>query len=189
MRATQLLRQQAALPPAAEQLQVGQRGRKSHSEAMEALAGEVERRARKAGKGIVLILAGEAEGVAAARRACPPLDALLPEPLALPDFSPKEVAILVDAMASPDLAAIALPVRASMTDTDSAFSPDMEPATILAIASTPSEFRGSDSVTTVTDAVRGTNARPMPIWSSSPLMTTVADRTCDIWEIILASTF
>ena len=69
-------------------------------EAMEALAGEVERRARKAGKGIVLILAGEAEGVAAARRACPPLDALLPEPLALPDFSPKEVAILADAMAS-----------------------------------------------------------------------------------------
>jgi SpoVK/Ycf46/Vps4 family AAA+-type ATPase len=69
-------------------------------EAMEALASEVERRARKAGKGIVLILAGEAEGVAAARRACPPLDALLPEPLALPDFSPREVAILVDAMAS-----------------------------------------------------------------------------------------
>ena len=69
-------------------------------EAMEAIASEVERRARKAGKGIVLILAGEAEGVAAARRACPPLDALLPEPLALPDFSPREVAILVDAMAS-----------------------------------------------------------------------------------------
>ena len=63
------------------------------------LAGEVERRARAGGKGIVLILAGEAEGVAAARRACPPGRAA-PEPLALPDFSPKEVAILADAMAS-----------------------------------------------------------------------------------------
>ena len=41
-------------------------------EAMEALAAEVERRARKAGKGVVLILAGEADGIAAARRLCPP---------------------------------------------------------------------------------------------------------------------
>jgi SpoVK/Ycf46/Vps4 family AAA+-type ATPase len=69
-------------------------------EAMEALAAEVERRARKAGKGIVLIVAGEAEGVCSARRACPPLDALLPEPLMLPDFSASEVVVLMDAMAS-----------------------------------------------------------------------------------------
>ena len=69
-------------------------------EAMEALATEVERRARKAGKGIVLILSGEVEGVAAARRACPPLDALLPAATVLPDFSPSEVAVLIDAMAS-----------------------------------------------------------------------------------------
>ena len=44
---------------------------------------------------------------------------------------------LVEAMASPDLAAMARPVRASITETDSAFSPAIEPATILAIASTP----------------------------------------------------
>ena len=69
-------------------------------EAMEALATEVERRARKAGKGIVLILAGDVEGVAAARRSCPQLDALLPAPTVLPDFSPSEVVVLIDAMAS-----------------------------------------------------------------------------------------
>jgi len=40
-------------------------------EAMEALAQEIERRARKAGKGVVLILSGEADGIAAARRLCP----------------------------------------------------------------------------------------------------------------------
>ena len=69
-------------------------------EAMEALAAEVERRARKAGKGVVLILAGEADGIAAARRLCPPLDAVLPAPVVLPDFAPAEVVRLVDRMAS-----------------------------------------------------------------------------------------
>ena len=58
-------------------------------EAMEALAAEVERRARKAGKGVVLILAGEADGIAAARRLCPPLDAVLPAPVVLPRFRPR----------------------------------------------------------------------------------------------------
>ena len=69
-------------------------------EAMEALAAEVERRARKAGKGIVLVLAGEADGIAAARRLCPPLDAVLPAPVLLPDFTPLEVVQLLDRMAS-----------------------------------------------------------------------------------------
>ena len=59
----------------------------------------MERRSRKAGKGVVLILAGEADGIAAARRLCPPLDAALPAPVVLPDFTAAEVVSLVDGMA------------------------------------------------------------------------------------------
>ena len=68
-------------------------------EAMEALAAEVERRARKAGKGVVLILAGEADGIAAARRLCPPSTRCSPRPSCFP-FRPAEVVRLVDRMAS-----------------------------------------------------------------------------------------
>jgi hypothetical protein len=60
-------------------------------EAMEALASEVDRRARRTGKGVVLVLAGEADGIAAARRLCPALDAVLPQPVVLPDFTAAEV--------------------------------------------------------------------------------------------------
>ena len=54
-------------------------------EAMEALAAEVERRARKAGKGVVLILAGgltasPPPGVHASLDAVPPAPAVLPDP-------------------------------------------------------------------------------------------------------------
>ena len=61
-----------------------------------ALASEVDRRARRTGKGVVLILAGEADGIAAARRLCPALDAVLPQPVVLPDFTAAEVVQLVD---------------------------------------------------------------------------------------------
>ena len=67
-------------------------------EALDSLALEVERRARRPGKGIVLIIAGDLDGIAAARRLCPVLDAMLPPPVALSDFTPKEVVAIINGM-------------------------------------------------------------------------------------------
>ena len=68
-------------------------------EAMEALALEVEKRARRPGKGVVLVLAGEKEAIDSLRRMCPQLDAVLPQPIVLQEFTSSEIINLMDAMA------------------------------------------------------------------------------------------
>ena len=69
-------------------------------EAIESLAVEIERRSRWPDKCVVLVVAGDAEGIASTRRICPQLDAMLPPPVMLPNFSPSEIVTLIDTMAT-----------------------------------------------------------------------------------------
>ena len=69
-------------------------------EAIEALAVELDRRARRPNRYVVLVLAGDADGIASARRMCPQFDAMLPQPILLPNFSPSEIVTLIDRMAT-----------------------------------------------------------------------------------------
>ena len=79
-------------------LPVADAGGVRDTSAMEALALEVERRARRPGEGIVLIIAGDLDRIAAARRLCPAIDAVLPPPVVLPDFSSTEIVAIINCM-------------------------------------------------------------------------------------------